>query len=69
MSARSFTKEVVEILRENKYTYSISPNTISFTIEFKKELWKRYQAGEVIPCVQTLGHLSQFYLNVAEESS
>ena len=46
MSARSFTKEEMEILRENKYTYSISPNTISFTIEFKKEFWKRYQAGE-----------------------
>ena len=46
MSARSFTKAEMEILRENKYTYSISPNTISFTIEFKKEFWKRYQAGE-----------------------
>ena len=24
----------------------MSPNTISFTIEFKKEFWKRYQAGQ-----------------------
>ena len=46
MSSRSFTKEEMAILKENKYTYSVSPNTISFTIEFKKEFWKRYQAGE-----------------------
>lgn len=46
MSSRSFTQEEMEILRSNRYTYSVSPNTISFTIEFKKEFWKRYQAGE-----------------------
>ena len=46
MSIRSFTKEELAILRENKYTYSVSAYTISFTIEFKKELWKRYQAGQ-----------------------
>ena len=46
MSTHSFTKEEQEILKKNKYTFSVSPNTISFTIEFKKEFWKRYQAGE-----------------------
>ena len=46
MSSRSFTKEEQAILKENRYTYSVSPNTISFTIEFKKEFWKRYQSGE-----------------------
>ncbi len=46
MSTRSFTKEEQELLKKNKYTFSVSPNTISFTIEFKKEFWKRYQAGE-----------------------
>lgn len=46
MSARSFTKEEMVLLRQNKYTYSVTPNTISFTIEFKKEFWKRYQAGQ-----------------------
>lgn len=46
MSSRSFTQEEMEILRSNRYTYSVSLNTISFTIEFKKEFWKRYQAGE-----------------------
>ena len=46
MSIRSFTKEEQVLLRENKYTYSVSANTISFTIEFKKEFWKRYQTGQ-----------------------
>ena len=57
MSTRSFTKEEMDILRENKYTYSVSPKTISFTIEFKKEFWKRYQAG-MLPriIVEELGY-------------
>lgn len=46
MSSRSFTKEEMDNLRKNKYTYSVSLNTISFTIEFKKEFWKRYQTGQ-----------------------
>lgn len=46
MSSHSFTKEEQLLLKENKYTYSVSANTISFTIEFKKEFWKRYQSGE-----------------------
>ena len=46
MSSRQFTQEEMEILRSNRYTYSVTPNSISFTIEFKKEFWKRYQAGE-----------------------
>ena len=46
MSSRSFTQEEMDTLRNNKYTYSVSPNTISFTIEFKKEFWKRYQSGQ-----------------------
>ena len=47
MSNRSFTKEEQELLKKNKYTYSVSANTISFTIEFKKEFWKRYQSGQL----------------------
>ena len=57
MSKRSFTKEEMAILKANKYTYSVSPNTISFTIEFKKEFWKRYQTGELPrEIVQALGY-------------
>lgn len=46
MSTRSFTSEEQELLKQNKYTHSVSANTISFSIEFKEEFWKRYQAGE-----------------------
>lgn len=46
MSKRSFTKEEQKLLKENRYTFSVSDNTISFTIQFKKEFWKRYQSGE-----------------------
>ena len=46
MSSRSFTQEEMEILRSNRYTCSVSANSISFTIEFKKEFWKRYLARE-----------------------
>lgn len=46
MSKRSFTPAEQEILRKNKYTFSVSKNTISFTIEFKREFWKRYQTGD-----------------------
>lgn len=42
MSTRSFTKEEQTLLKKNKYTYNVSVNTISFTIDFKKEFWKRY---------------------------
>lgn len=47
MSKRSFTPEEQDLLRKNKYTYSVSKNTISFTVEFKREFWKRYQTGEL----------------------
>ena len=57
MSKRSFTKEEQAILKENKYTYSVSANTISFTIGFKKEFWKRYQTGQrPREIVQELGY-------------
>lgn len=57
MSIRSFTKEEQALLKENKYTYSVSANTISFTVEFKKEFWKRYQTGQrPREIVQTLGY-------------
>lgn len=57
MSKRSFTKEEQALLKENRYTYSVSANTISFTIEFKKEFWKRYQTGQrPREIVQELGY-------------
>ena len=57
MSKRSFTEEEMALLKENKYTYSVSPNTICFTIAFKKEFWKRYINGErPREIVQALGY-------------
>ena len=57
MSKRSFTKEEMALLKENKYTYSVSSNTICFTIAFKKEFWKRYINGErPREIVQALGY-------------
>ena len=45
MSKRDFNKEEIESLRLNPYTFSVSPKTIYFTIEFKKEFWKRMNSG------------------------
>jgi len=57
MSTRSFTQEEQALLKENKYTYSVSANTISFTIKFKKEFWKCYQTGQCPrEIVQDLGY-------------
>lgn len=57
MSKRSFTKEEQALLKENKYTYSVSSNTISFTINFKNEFWKLYQTGHrPREIVETLGY-------------
>lgn len=47
MSTRCFNKDEIEKLKANKYTYSVTPNTISFTIAFKIEFWNRYQRGEL----------------------
>lgn len=41
-----FTRQQVDAFQANPYTYRISESTIRFTLEFKKEFWKRYQAGQ-----------------------
>ncbi len=41
-----FTKQQVDAFQANPYTYRISESTIRFTLESKKEFWKRYQAGQ-----------------------
>jgi hypothetical protein len=45
MSKRDFTKEEIEELRANPYTFSVSPRTIYFTVEFKRQFWKRMNSG------------------------
>ncbi len=44
-----FTKQQINIFQLNPYTYRISESTIRFTLEFKKEFWKRYQAVQYPP--------------------
>ena len=47
MSKKVFTNEEVELLRNNPYTYAVTPHILSFTKEFKELFWKEYQAGEI----------------------
>lgn len=45
MSKEKFTEEQIELLRNNPYTKSVSPNQIRFTDDFKGEFWKEYLEG------------------------
>lgn len=47
MKRHFFTEEQQEFLRQNKWTYSVNETTLVFSVEFKKEFWKRYQAGQL----------------------
>ena len=47
MSKKVFTEEEMEMLRNNPYTYSVTPSTLYFTKEFKELFWQEYQKGEV----------------------
>lgn len=45
MGIKKFTKEEIEILMNNKYTYKVSENSIKFTVEFKELMFKRLNDG------------------------
>lgn len=47
MSKKIFTESDLKILRENKYTYKVTPNTISFTKEFKTIFYEEYLGGNI----------------------
>ena len=47
MGKKVFTDEEVEMLRNNPYTYSVTPSTLYFTKEFKELFWQEYQKGEI----------------------
>ena len=47
MGKKVFTDEEMEMLRNNPYTYSVTPSTLYFTKEFKELFWQEYQKGEV----------------------
>ena len=46
MARKMFTQEQVRIMAENPYTLHVSTTQITFTNEFKKEFWRRYQEGD-----------------------
>ena len=41
MGIKKFNENEIEILRNNKYTYRVSENSIKFTVEFKELMFKR----------------------------
>lgn len=45
MSQKKFTQEEVQILKANKYTYTVTERTIKFTMEFKKIMYDKIQQG------------------------
>lgn len=45
MSKKVFTNQEVEMLRNNSFTYAVTPNTLSFTRAFKELFWEEYQTG------------------------
>lgn len=47
MGKKVFTEEEMEMLKNNPYTYSVTPSTLYFTKEFKELFWQEYQKGEV----------------------
>ena len=47
MSKIPFTDEQIKLLRENPYTFNVTPNTLYLTKEFKKLFYKEYQDGKL----------------------
>ena len=62
MSKKVFTNEEVEMLRNNPYTYAVTPHILSFTKEFKELFWKEYQAGEIPRQILENTAIPQMYL-------
>eukprot|EP01156_Anaeramoeba_ignava_P021725 Anaeramoba_ignava/c19619_g1_i1.p2 GENE.c19619_g1_i1~~c19619_g1_i1.p2 ORF type:complete len:132 (+),score=14.62 c19619_g1_i1:96-491(+) len=46
MSKRDFSEDEIAKLRSNEYVEKVSKQSIKYTLEFKKEFWKRYQGGQ-----------------------
>ncbi len=45
MRTKRFTEEEMATLRENPYTYKVTPGQLHFTAEFKEHFWKEYCSG------------------------
>lgn len=47
MSKIPFTKNQMKLLRENPYTFNVTPNSLYLTKEFKGIFYKEYQEGKL----------------------
>lgn len=47
MSKVPFTDEQIKLLRDNPYTYNITPNTLFLTKAFKELFYQEYQEGKL----------------------
>ena len=47
MSRKQFTKEQIDILRQNPYVYSVTGSRLTLTKEFKEIFLTSYKAGEL----------------------
>ena len=45
MGIKKFNREEIEILKNNKYTYRVSENSIKFTVEFKELMFSKLNEG------------------------
>lgn len=43
---RKYTTREKKILEKNPYTYKVTDHHLKFTAEFKREFWRKYEAGE-----------------------
>ena len=47
MDRKRFTEEEMTILRENPYTYRVTPGQLHFTAAFKERFWQEYCSGTI----------------------
>lgn len=45
MSRKIFTKEEIQLLRNNPYTFNVTSNSLFFTKAFKEQFYKEYSEG------------------------
>jgi len=46
MGKRYFSEDEIKKINENEYVEKASEKSIKYTLEFKKEFWKRYNDGQ-----------------------
>jgi hypothetical protein len=46
MGKRYFSEDEIVKLKANEYVEKVSEKSIKYTLEFKKEFWRRYQEGQ-----------------------